>query len=184
MDMLNAGITGNKKMNLVRFSILIYLLAGCKNPDNTIDYLLLFSDTSTNEYGYKDQQGKIIIPQGKYQFCFTDTFKTYAIVLKQDSGFIAIDRREKSLYKVFTFDNGPDNPSEGFFRIVENNKIGYADAATGKVLINPQFDCAFPFEGGKAKVSTDCKIKAEGEHSEWLSNNWFYIDKNGKRTDK
>ena len=174
----------NKKINFVRFLLFFCILASCGHPVKTNDYLLSFYDTTKNEYGYKDQNGAIIIPQGKYQFCFTDTFNTYAIVLKKNFGFVAINRQEKVLYKVFAFDNGPDYPSDGLFRMIENSKIGYADASTGKVLINPQFDCAFPFEEGEAKVSTHCKIQSNGEHSIWLSDNWYYIDKTGKRIKK
>ena len=174
-------MTIKERINIIKLSLLLCIVASCKNHDNSGKYLLLFNDTTSNEFGYKNLQGKIIIPQGKYPFCFTDTFKTYAIVLKPGIGFIAINRQEKLLYKVFDFDNGPDEESEGLFRIIENDKIGFADAATGEVLIKPQFDCAFPFEEGKSKVSNDCKIHAEGEHPEWQSDNWFYIDKTGKR---
>jgi hypothetical protein len=166
------------------FIALVFILISCRQGAKTNDYLLSFSDTITNGYGYKDQKGTIVIPQGKYLFCFTDTFKTYAIVIKPNAGFVAIDRHEQVLYKVFSFDNGPDYPSGGLFRIVENDKIGFADEVTGKIVIKPQFDCAFPFENGEAKVSNECKIQSLGEHSEWLSDHWFYIDKNGKKLNK
>jgi hypothetical protein len=148
------------------------------------DYLISFNDTIKDQWGYKNQNGEIVIPSGKYLRCFTDTFKTYAIVVKPNSGFIAIDRQEKNLYEVFPFDNGPDEPSEGLFRIMLDKKIGYADSATGKVVIMPQFDCAWPFENGVAEVSTDCKTQPDGEHSIWVSDNWFYIDKTGKKVEK
>lgn len=112
--------------------------------------------------------------------CFTDTFNTYAIVLKPSIGFVAIDRKENVLYTVYSVDNGPDYISEGLFRIIENDLIGYADSATGNILIKPQFKCAFPFEGGKAKVSNECVTKTEGEHAIWESSAWVFIDKKGK----
>ena len=159
-------------------------LASCSPPVKNNDYLVSFIDTTKDEYGYKKQNGDIAIPLGKYSFCFTDTFRTFAIVAKPELGFVAIDRQENVLYKVFPFDNGPDNSSNGFFRIIENNKIGFADSATGKIIIKPQFDCAFPFENGLAKVSTNCNIQQEGEHYRWVSDNWYYIDKSGKKVDK
>ena len=88
------------------------------------------------------------------------------------------------LYEVLPFDNGPDYVGEGVFRIIENNKIGFADARTGKIVIPPQFDCAFPFENGTAKVSTDCTSQMNGEHEIWESEKWFYIDKTGKTVNK
>jgi hypothetical protein len=145
------------------------------------DALILFRDTVTNEYGYKTLKGEIIIPSGKYLACFTDTFRTYAIVFTSRKLFIAIDRHEQELYGIFRFDNGPDYTSEGLFRIVVGRKMGYADSATGKIVIKPQFACAWPFEQGVAKVSNDCRRQRHGEHSVWLSNSWYYIDKKGRR---
>ena len=164
--------------------LLVGVLTSCRPTIKKNDYLVCFNDTIKDKYGYKNQNGHIVIPSGKYLRCFTDTFKTYAIVAKPNSGFLAIDRQETVLYEVFPFDNGPDEPSDGLFRILEHKKIGYADSATGKVVIKPQFDCAWPFENGTAKVSIDCKTQSEGEHSLWLSNHWFYINKTGTKVKK
>lgn len=144
-------------------------------------YLLLFSDTTKDEYGYKNQNGDTVIQLGKYNFCFTDTFRTYAIVADKHFGFVAIDRQQNVLYNVFPFDNGPDYAADGLFRIIKNNKIGYADEATGKIVIKPHFDCAFPFENSIAKVGLNCTKHSDGEHSYWTSDNWLYIDKRGRK---
>jgi WG containing repeat len=148
------------------------------------DILISFFDKEKDEYGYKNLKDETVIPLGKYSFCYTDTFKTYAIVAIPLKGFAAIDRYENVLYNVFPFDNGPDNVSEGLFRILIDEKIGYADSETGKIVIEPQFGCAWPFENGVAKVSTNCKTKSEGEHSIWLSDSWFYIDRKGNKTNQ
>ena len=167
--------------------ILLLLFSGITSYGQAIqknDYLVSFYDTIKDEYGYKNKKGDIIIPLGKYSRCFTHIFKTYAIVAKPNGAFIAIDRQENILYEIFPFENGPDYISDGFFRIVENNKIGFADAKTGKIAVKPQFECAWPFEKGFAKVSVNCNIQSHGEHTTWLSNNWFYIDKTGKKVAK
>lgn len=156
-------------------------LTNCHQSNKTNSYLIAFLDTSNDKYGYKDIEGNMVIQPGKYGICFTDTFRTYAIVLKSNFGFVGIDRQENILYEVFPFDNGPDYVSEGLFRIKANHKIGYADSATGKIIIKPQFNCAFPFENGVAKVSNDCKTQSDGEHTAWLSDNWFFIDKTGNK---
>jgi hypothetical protein len=78
------------------------------------------------------------------------------------------------------YDNGPDYPSEGLIRVVKNGKIGYTDATTFALVIEPQFDCAFPFENGKAKVSNQCQTVKDGEHSVWTSDAWEYVDREGK----
>lgn len=172
---------------MVSIIILLLLFSGltsCGQAIKNNDYLVSFNDTIKDEYGYKNKNGEIVIPLGKYSFCFTDTFRTYAIVAKPEIGIVAIDRKENVLYKVFTYDNGPDYISDGLFRITENNKIGFADSLTGKVIIKPQFDCAWPFKNGAAKVSLDCKKQSFDEHSAWVSNNWYYIDKTGRKVDK
>lgn len=167
---------------LPAFFLLLFTpaLHGQENKNEKKDYLLLITDTTDNRFGYISQQGDTVIALGKYDICFTDTFRTYAIVHKTTGGFYAIDRQENTLYEVFKFDNGPDYVEDGLFRIIENGKIGYADAATGKVVIKPQYECAFPFENGIAKVSVKCKQTPEGEHTKWESEKWDYINKKGK----
>lgn len=177
-------MTKHQKVNFFILMLCYCDLTSCKIFINPDEYLLSFTNTIKDESGYKNQKGDILIPYGKYSFCFTDTFRTYAIVAKPKIGFVAIDRQENVLYEIFPFDNGPDNSSDGLFRILENNKIGFADSATGKVVIKPQFDCAWPFENGLAEVSNDCKTQSEGEHSVWVSDHWFYIDKTAKKVEK
>jgi hypothetical protein len=94
--------------------------------------------------------------------------------------WVIMDDKKTTLYDVFIYDNGPDYPAEGLIRVVKNGKIGYADATTFAIVIPPQYDCAFPFENGKAKVSTNCKTVKDGEHSVWESDAWQYVDKTGK----
>lgn len=101
-----------------------------------------------------------------------------------DGKWAIMDGQKKALYEVFMYDNGPDYPAEGLIRVVNNNKIGYADATTYAIVIEPQFDCAFPFENGKAKVSNQCKTIKDGEHSVWESDSWQYVDKRGKMEGK
>jgi hypothetical protein len=171
--------------NITLLSAAIFIgLTNCTQPTKSNDYLISFVDTVKDEYGYRNQNGDTIIPLGKYGICYTDTFRTYAIVLKPSHGFVAIDKQENVLYEVFPFDNGPDYTSDGFFRIIKNNKIGFADSTTGKVIIKPLFDCAFPFENGLAKVSINCIEQPEGEHKRWISENWYYIDKSGNKISK
>lgn len=174
----------HQTINIILLLLFIGLIRCNQATKKNDNYLVSFNDTIKDEYGYKNRNGDIVIPPGKYLRCFTDTFKTYAIVAKPNSGFVAINRQENILYEVFPFDNGPDEPSEGLFRIMADKKIGYADSASGKVVIKPQFDCARPFENGLAEVSTDCKTEPDGEHSIWVSDHWYYIDKTGKKVEK
>jgi len=67
----------------------------------------------------------------------------------------------------------------GFLELLKMVKIGYADM-NGNIIIQPQFDCAYPFKNGKAKVGKGCNKKTDGEHSQWTDGKWYTIDKKGK----
>lgn len=87
-------------------------------------------------------------------------------------------------YKPYQYDNGDDYLSDGLYRIVNNQGlVGYANAQH-EVVIKPQFAFGFPFEQGKAKVTHTGSLKevpnSNGEYKYWHSEQWFYIDKEGK----
>jgi hypothetical protein len=107
-----------------------------------------------------------------------ESFSRLAIVRILNQGIVGIDSRGNMLFQVYVFDNGPDYPSDGLFRIVKTGKIGYADTL-GNIVITPVYDCAFPFENGIAKVGTGCTIQSDGVHSYWTGGNWFNVDKKG-----
>ncbi len=133
--------------------------------------------------GYVNQKGDTVISIGKYFYCFLDTVITYAIVAdtgKDNSVPYAIDQNGNRLYEVYWVDNGPDIIEEGLFRIKRNGKIGFANTK-GEIVIPPQFDCAEQFKNGKAKVTYDCVLIKEGEHTLMKSNSWFYINKTGRK---
>lgn len=135
---------------------------------------------SEEVFGYVDQKGDIIIPYGQFAHSFSDTILTYGVVAERSGDLIGINQKGQRLYEVFLFDNGPDYLEDGLFRILRNGKIGYADA-TGKIAIVPQFACAHPFSGGRAKVALDCSVEKDGEHVVTESDSWFYIDKKGDK---
>jgi hypothetical protein len=168
----------------ITFILLLALASACtqtgRGPQSASSYLILAEDPEAGKTYYLDGAGKMAIPPGKYAMCLTDTFRTHAVVLLQgDYKWAVIDRQEQVLYEIFPYDNGPDYPSEGLFRIVQNGKIGYADAATYAIIIEPRFDCAFPFENGRAKVSNQCQTTTDGKYSVWTSEEWQYVDKQG-----
>lgn len=87
----------------------------------------------------------------------------------------------------FRYDNGDDYVREGLYRIVDDRgRMGFADAS-GRVVIEPRFAFAFPFEGGKARVTDRGERRdvpgSHGEHWYWESDAWYSIDKTGRRTD-
>lgn len=139
-----------------------------------------FTDPGSETCGYKNSRGETVIQPGKYSQCFTERFGAYAIVYVPEVGVVAIDRQERILYEVFLFDNGPDEPVDGLFRIMKSGKIGFADAKTGEVVIEPVYDGAYPFENGMAKVGLGCHTEADGEYFTWTGGDWKYIDRNGR----
>jgi len=171
---------------VILFTIITLFIAACSSPKE--QYLIKYYQGEFDELGapsgYLNTKGDTIIPIGKYYYCYTDTIKTMGMVIENKTGkILAIDQNGIELYEVYRFDNGPDELESGLFRIVKNGKIGYADA-TGKIIIEPQFDCAYPFKGEFAKVADSCETVAEGEHSFWGSEKWYQISKDGKPTGK
>lgn len=159
--------------------LIMICLSACKAGHK--GYLYKVTDATGNREGYVNASHDTVIPLGKYQLCYTHTFKKLAFVVKNNR-MVAIDRDEQVLFEPFPFDNGPDYANDEYYRILgDNKKIGYADTL-GNIKIKPQFGCAFPFENGRAKVSNNCKtVAVDQEHSVWESNQWFYIDKQGRR---
>ncbi|MEM9885545.1 MAG: WG repeat-containing protein [Bacteroidota bacterium] len=85
---------------------------------------------------------------------------------------ISFRTNENTLYEIFPFDNGPDYLKEGRFRIVRNGKIGYANKF-GEIVIPCQFDFAYPFSNGYAKVSKNCRPVKKHDHYIWESKSLF-----------
>lgn len=161
------------------FSIL--LLACASNVvcgQRSENYLRRVFDASKDVYGYVNVKGDTVVAMGKYLMCYTDKFYKLAIVSSKDNGLVGINRNGKILFNVYVFDNGPDYPSNGLFRIVKDKKIGYANL-DGRIVIKPSFDCAYPFRNNKAKVGKGCKEQTDGEHYWWTGGQWFTIDKKG-----
>jgi hypothetical protein len=171
--------------------IIIISCSGHRNQQNKINSspkLIKFIKGDVDEpgvpCGYINEKGDTVIPIGKYLFCYTDTIETFGIVGQEGERFalLGIDQNDSVLFEVYWFDNGPDYPRDGLFRIISNDKIGYADSL-GQIVIQPQFKCANPFENGRARVALDCKVEVRDVdgHGEMVSDSWFYIDTNGNR---
>ena len=137
---------------------------------------------------YLNERGDTIVPYGKYRYCQTDTIKKIGFAYEnkpKDARIICINDAGKELFYVFKYDNGPDYIQEGLFRIMnEDGLVGFADSL-GNVIIEPQFKFAYPFKGGKTKVTLEGEQKevpkSEGEKHYWESETWFYIDKKNRR---
>ncbi|MGB0861695.1 MAG: WG repeat-containing protein [Saprospiraceae bacterium] len=144
------------------------------------DYLVVVWDTiHYSECGYMDASGKMVIPMGRYPICMTDTFSNFAVVYKSNKGFIGINRAEKVLFTIFMYDNGPDFPSEGLFRITKNGKVGFANLE-GKVVVEPKYSAVYPFSEGLSAFCKDCSTERMGEVSTWKGGKWGFMNKKGE----
>ena len=148
-----------------------------QNNDETNGDYIVCHWTSEEDSFFLNQTGDTIIPIGKYQHSFTDTIFSFGIV---STGYKihAINTFDSILFDVFIFDNGPDYINDGLFRIIRDGKIGYANER-GEIVIQPQYQCAYPFENGKAQVAVNCTETIEFEMKKWESTEWITIDKKG-----
>ncbi len=140
-----------------------------------------FSQTLTaievnNRWGFKDENGNVIIPP-VYLFAY-DFNKSGTTAVFTDSGWVYINKKGKPLFSVLAIDNGPDYFRGGLARFVDDGKIGYFNE-TGQIVIYPMFDFAFPFENGTALVCNNCIQIQNGEHYFASGGNWMRIDSTG-----
>jgi hypothetical protein len=102
--------------------------------------------------------------------------------VRVDDGWMYVDRYGKALITgVPTFDNGPDYFNDGLVRFVKDGKYGFANR-TGRVVIQPIYDGAMPFEKGKAKVCKGCFIRTAGDYQFFSGGQWFLLDTRGGST--
>ncbi|NOQ72925.1 MAG: hypothetical protein GQ574_13030 [Crocinitomix sp.] len=156
-------------------------LASERDSVNVEDYLYHIYDEENDACAYVDFYGDTVIPFGKYWTCFTDTLKTYAIVYDSGVGLKGIDMNENFLWAPFVYDNGPDYVHEGTFRIVIDEKMGFINAETGEIIIEPKFDFVDFFEHGLAEYTMGGKREYMGEYWTWVDGyDGGYVNKNGE----
>jgi WG containing repeat len=81
--------------------------------------------------------------------------------------------------RTLNYDNGPDYFKKGLARTEWNGKIGFFDI-TLSIVIEPQYDFAFPFDNGISIVCTGCSQKEVGEHIEIVEGKWGAINVDGE----
>lgn len=156
---------------------LFLLISYCSSAQN--DPLIAYEDSTSGDHlvGYKDLEGNIVIPAKFYPYGYSDTLRKMAIVL--EDGFIGIDRNGNRLFSVFNFDNGPDYVEEGLFRIIDEDKMGFANM-DGDIVIPPKYDMVGAFEQGFAHFAIGGERVYHGEHWFWENNTGDgYVDHNG-----
>lgn len=148
--------------------------------------LILFEDKESELVGFKHKtSGEVILP-ATYNFSYGFDASSGLAAVVEGGKWSYINVTGATVYKPYIYDNGPDYPSDGLSRIIdEQDKVGYIDAK-GAMVISPQFDWASPFEEGVAQFCEGCKEESihNGEHTRMVGGKWGTITKDGTRTYK
>ncbi len=152
--------------------------------------IYLYDPMADKDIGFVNSKGETVIPADRFGFVYQYHLDKISFVLfnkelkeKGLDGIYAINRKGEPLFEVYCFDNGPDVPNEGLFRIIENDKMGFANM-NGEVVIKPQFDFVGPFqECGYAVFNTEGKrviYDTHNNYSTWKGGKWGIINKKGE----
>ena len=170
------------KINIIITILLVFISMNMYAQDNKL-YIYYYPNFEAVDatLGYVDSSGKVIFPAGKYPYRFTDVFGKIAFfLLKDKKGVYAIDRSEKVLFQVCSFELGPDIISNGLFRIIENGKIGFANM-NGKIVIKPNWGFIFPFQENGLAIFCEKGnwIWIDKEHRKFSGGKWGAMDTKG-----
>lgn len=138
----------------------------------------LFVIEKDGRYGYVNAKGDTII-DCVYPWAYTDTIVHIGFVADRAGHIQCFNDKGKYLFDVFKYDNGPDAPKEGLFRIINKNGLmGFADTI-GNLVIPPKYKFAYPFTNGKAKVTDVGTLLIDSQdidrHEYWQSDQWYFI---------
>ena len=165
---------GCKFFKLAAILVLLSLaFLSCKGLEE-----MLFAVEKNGLYGYTNIKGDTVVAC-IYPLVYTDTISQIGFVADNEGKIRCIDHCGKFLFYVYPYDNGPDYPSDGLFRIMdENGLIGYADTL-GHVVITPRFKFGFPSKDGVAKVTNEGVLRIDSTsfdpHECWVSERWYTI---------
>ena len=147
--------------------------------------------------GYIDRTGRMVLA---VPFTGLGEFREgVASALTHAGRMVFIDRTGRLAFEYPYVTNGYDRFSDGLLPVSVDRKVGFIDK-TGRMIIEPQFDSAYPFSDGMARVMVGGKdgyvdktgrvviepqYSLAGEFSEGLApveinGRWGYIDKAGK----
>jgi len=138
---------------------------------------LLVAFEEDEKWGYKNNQGQVMIPP---TYHLAGQFNPYGIAaVVDDSGWVYISMNGRQLLRPYIIDNGPDYFHEGLARIIDQGKIGFMDES-GTVVISANFDFVLPFSEGLAAFCVGCKPVSQGEYAIMEGGKWGYINSTGE----
>ncbi|MBP6861446.1 MAG: hypothetical protein KBC57_03725 [Neisseriaceae bacterium] len=142
-------------------------------------YLRKIEDAATATCHYQNQAGRIIIAARPCEqtIDYGADLQRLPFALALAGGWHAYAPNGAHLFEVFMYDSGPDEPAEGLIRIERDGLIGYAAVDSGKIVVPPRYQCAWPFRDGEAEVGLRCHKVYEpgGEHWRWVADEWLTL---------
>lgn len=137
-----------------------------------------YYDSKLALHGYRSCDGRVAAAP---QYTVAEPFGKGGIAAVVDAkGWAYINRRGEVVIRPFIFDNGPDGFSDGLARYTEGGKFGFFNPS-GAVVIPAQFEFAYPFVKGQAKVGEGCTSVSDGEHTQINCRAWRFIQKPPQR---
>ena len=127
-------------------------------------------------FGYRDASGREILP-ARYHAAMEFAPTGVAFVV-DDNGWACIDATGSVRLRPFVFDNGPDYPSEGVFRYVDGDRMGFSDDAC-RPTITAAWEFAGAFAEQRAPVCRGC-TPVHGEHAMPKGGKWGFVDPSGR----
>ncbi len=118
-------------------------------------------------------------PQGVLEVRSEIAEDASVLILEGRLHFVAATGKTAAAY---VFDNGPDYFVEGLARFVRDDKIGFVNEQLERV-VPAEWDFAFPFEGGVARVCRGCRLEPVSpgdEHRSPVGGKWGYVDPQGR----
>ncbi len=135
----------------------------------------------SNTYGCQNANRQDVIP---FDYGVPIEFKGSGLALVEhpDHGWIYINADNRTVLEAVYLDNGPDEYREGLARVRAHDKVGFVDQEY-RLVILPQFDAAFGFDGGRARVCVSCHPrvweKNAPERARRQTGHEFLIDRTG-----
>ena len=127
----------------------------------------------------RDRNGRILV---RKQVIPMLSFSSDGLAAIRIDGILMHVNRKGRTAPALLVDNSTDYVVEGLTRIVKSGKIGFVNADLREVVA-PEWDFAWPFEGGVAVVCRGChpvKLDVDDEHSIMEDGVWGYIDRSGR----
>lgn len=132
--------------------------------------------TQFSNCGVVDGKGNVQLSGLHFSQIWFDKDGLASIRIKD--GIYYVNKNGK-VVRTHLFDNGADYFKEGLARTIQNNKYGFINKSLD-IVIESEYDFAFPFSNNFSKVCNGCKINKVDEHKELSGGAWGYIDKTGK----